>query len=653
MDTPTIPNPPGPGDRPERWLVPVDGSRACAGLIREAARLARERGVPWLAAHLERTNRFRYSRAEQERLAEHLRLAERLGAEVVQLRPSGLRSATDFLALARARKVTAILVGRTSRPWWPGHTFLQDLVRWGKGIEIRVLAPAEPEPAPRPAAALLDVPEQRRFGTVLLTVVLATLAGLAIHRFFDLADLVMLYMLCIAVVAARFGRGSALLATGLSIAALDFFFVPPRFTLAVRDLRHLGTFTIMLGVGWMVATLAEQIRAQARMAQERERHTGALFRMGSVLAEGGSVDAILARVEAYLADELGAPALLLLADPRGQLEPRSLPGIQLNADELAVAQWALKQGEATGRGTPNLPGARALFLPLPRTEHPVGVLAWFGEALASDSERRGLLEALAAQISLALERARLAEERAEARLEARHEHLRSTLLGTLSHDLRTPLGTITGATSTLLEPGPEASPEDQRLLLLTIHQEAGRLQKLVNNLLDLTRLESGQVRVAKEWIPVEEVVGSVLSRMEDQLADRPLELRLPEAWIPLDPVLFEQVLVNLLDNALKFSPPGTPLEIACRMAPAKAVLTVTDQGPGIPAGEEERIFDKLFRGTRTASTPGAGLGLAICRGIIQAHGGTIRAETLPGRGTRFLIELPVEGQPPDFDREAP
>ena len=667
MDTPrTGPLPAPPGAEPEaparggpvRWMVPVDGKPACAGLLRAVAALAAPQGIPWLAVHCEKPARFRYARAEEERLADHLRLAERLGAEVIQIQPSGLRAAPDFLALARTRQVTTLLLGRSRRPRWLNRltgSFLEDLVHGGRELEVRVI-PYFPEEAPgRPGVAPFEAPGLRRIGTVLLATVLATAAGFLARPYLDLADIIMLYMLCIAVVAARFGRWAALLATGLGIAALDFFFVPPRFTLAVRDLRHLGTFGIMLGVGWMVANLAEHIRAQARMALERERHTGALYRMGAVLAEGGPVEAIRTRVEGYLAGELGTPAVLLLADAKGGLQPRGESGHTLDPDELAVAQWALEHGEPTGRGTRNLPGSRALFLPLPQTEHPVGVLAWFGEAAGGglDPDRLTLLSTLGSQISLALERARLAEERTEARIRAEHEHLRSTLLSTLSHDLRTPLGTITGATTTLLEPGPEASPEDQRWLLATIHQEAGRLQRLVNNLLDLTRLETGEVRVAKEWIPVEEVVGSALSRLEEPLADRPLELRLPEAWVPLDPVLFEQVLLNLLDNALKFSPAGSPLEIDCRVTDTRAVWTVADRGPGIPPGEEERIFDKLFRGRGTSGTPGAGLGLAICRGIIQAHGGTIRADAGPGPGARFIIELPIDGQPPDLSSETP
>ena len=496
--------------------------------------------------------------------------------------------------------------------------------------------------------------ELRQLATALTAVALATAGGLLIFRHLDLADVAMIYILCITVVATGYGQWAALLASVLSVAALDFFFIPPRFTFAVQDIRHIGTFAVMLGVGWVVANLAERIRAQTRLALERERHTGALYRLGAALAEGGDAEAIQARVEAHIRQTLGMPALVLLAARDGQLALRAAAGATLERDELAVAQWAMENRAPAGRDTANLPGSRGQFLPLVGSEAPVGVLALFQEpGKAADGADKGLPLALAAQISLALERARLAEERAEARLRADHEQLRSTLLSSVSHDLRTPLGTITGATTSLLDPGPEAAPGDQRMLLLTIHQESCRLERLVNNLLELTKLESGQVQVKKEWVPMEEVVGSAVSRMEEQLGDRPLTLNLREAWVPLDPVLLEQVLLNLLDNALKFSPPGSPIEIEGWVLEHQARLTVSDHGPGFTPGEEQRVFEKLYRGGRSASVPGAGLGLAICRGIIQAHGGAIKAANRPQGGGQITLTLPIEGTPPELSPDGP
>ena len=496
-------------------------------------------------------------------------------------------------------------------------------------------------------------PARAGWATALVAVALATAGGLLIIHQLDLADVAMLYVLCITVVATRCGRRSALLASVLSVAALDFFFIPPRFTFVVQDIRHIGTFAVMLGVGYVVAGLAERIREQARHATEREGHTAALYRLGAALAEGGDAGAIQARVEDYLQRTLGVPALVLLAGPEGPLQVREGAGPALSREDLAVAQWAMEHRTATGRGTRTLPGAGGLFLPLVGSAAPVGVLALMqpqgGTTRALDPE--GLPLALAAQISLALERARAERDRGEARLRADHEQLRSTLLSSFSHDLRTPLGTITGATTTLLDPGPQADPADQRMLLQTIHQESCRLERLVNNLLDLTRLESGPIQVGREWVPLEEPVGAAVGRMEEQLGDRPLTLDLRELWAPLDPVLFEQVLVNLLDNALKFSPPGSPIAIIGRRRGPEVTLTVADRGPGFEPGEEIQVFDKLYRGRQAAAAPGAGLGLAICRAIVQAHGGSIHAANRPEGGAQITVTLPAKGVPPALPPE--
>jgi two-component system sensor histidine kinase KdpD len=642
-----------------RLMVPLDGRPAALGALQAAWRMAQAQGCPWLAVQVE-LPALRHSPREEAARMEQLRLAERLGAEVAQINPTGMRAAQAFLALARARGVTAIVLPRPRRPRWLGWIqgdLVEDLLGADPKIELR-LVPGEPAApsAPPPAAGRQNAGprdagprDPRQLVPALVAVGLATAGGLLIVSRLDLADVAMLYILCITVVATRYGRLTALLASVLSVGALDYFFIPPRFTFVVEDIRHIGTFAVMLGVGWVVANLAERIRAQTRAALERERHTGALYRLGAALAEGGEAPAIQERVEAYIRHSLGMAALVLLSDRKGHLVPRTAGGLQLDRDELAVAQWALDNASPAGRGTRTLPGARGLFLPLVGAETPVGVLALFHDfGGPRHGASLGLPMALAAQLSLALERARLAEDRAEARLRADHEQLRSTLLSSVSHDLRTPLGTITGATTSLLDPGPEAAPGDQRMLLLTIHQESCRLERLVNNLLELTKLESGQVQVKKEWVPMEEVVGSAVGRMEEQLGDRQLILDLGEAWVPLDPVLLEQVLLNLLDNALKFSPPGSPIEIDGWVLEHRAWLAVADRGPGFAEGEEEAVFEKLHRGSCSALAPGAGLGLAICRSIIQAHGGTIQAANRPKGGAQITLTLPIEGAPPEL-----
>jgi two-component system sensor histidine kinase KdpD len=383
--------------------------------------------------------------------------------------------------------------------------------------------------------------------------------------------------------------------------------------------------------------------------------------VGEVLAKGGTVADIQRRGESYLCQELEMPMAVLLCDGQGQLgvppAGGAAGGMAIGPAQLAMAGAALAQGVPVGWGT-GRGNQSCLMLPMPGSERPMGVLALFPgpRTAAFGSHPLGFLVPLASQVSLALERASMAEERTEARIRAEHEQLRSTLLSSISHDLRTPLGTITGATTTLLDPGPEAGPGDQKVLLDTIHQESRRLLRMVNNLLDITRIESGQVQVKREWAAVEEVVGSTLGLYEEQLEARPVTVELEERWVPMDPVLFGQALQNVLDNALKFSPPGSPLEIRGWAQDGAFRIAVGDRGPGFAPGEEERIFEKLHRGSAAQATPGAGLGLAICRGVVQAHGGSIQARTRPGGGAEVTMALPLEGlapeaMPPEFSHE--
>jgi two-component system, OmpR family, sensor histidine kinase KdpD len=496
--------------------------------------------------------------------------------------------------------------------------------------------PGEAGPVPSPS------PLPRGLVTVLLLPGLATFAGYFVFAWLGLADVVMLYMLAIAVAATQFGQGATLLASFLSVLSLDFCFIEPRYTFVLTDIKHITTFVFMIAVGWVICDLSERIRAQARQAEERERHTRALYRLGAVLAEGGSVAAIRDRVEAYLRKELERPLAILLRDAKGRLETRTedpLPG----PGERELAESALTLGLPTGLGTGLRPEAPWMMLPLYGMERIVGVLAVRTSAAPSPGDPATLLSPLASQISLALERASLAEERTEARIRVEHEQLRNTLLSSISHDLRTPLGAIIGATSSLLNPGPEAGPEDRAVFLGAIRLESERLLRIVSNLLEITKLESGPMALKREWSAIEEVVGSALGQLEERLDTRPLEVDLPEIWVPLDPVLFEQAVLNLLDNALKFTPPGGAIGIRGWADGPQFHFQVTDEGPGFRPGEEERVFEKLYRGEGQASTPGAGLGLAICKGIAEAHGGTIQAGNRPTGGAEIIMTLPLEG----------
>lgn len=481
--------------------------------------------------------------------------------------------------------------------------------------------------------------------TVVL-VALATGAGHLGRNHLAAPDFVMLYLLVIGFAAARFGRGPSLLASGLSVLAYDFFFVPPFYTFVVANERHLLTFAMMFVVGLLTSGLTLRIRRQEQEARARERRTGTLYRLSRDL--GSALDEHQAAVVAarHAAETFGGGAAVLLPDSTGSLGAvaHSGPEMPLDALELDAARWTLEHARPSGRGAEIFARARVACVPLGSGIQPLGVLALLPEA-PLDVDQHEFLDVFCRQAALALERARLAEAAKSAALRARTEEMRSSLLSAVSHDLRTPLAAITGAATTLRDGGVE--PSQRAELLDTICEEAERLERLVRNLLDMTRLEWEALEVKREWVPLEEIVGSALARVETQLGTRPIRTDLGSdlPLVPVDPVLLEQVLVNLLENAAKYTPRDSPVEISARTSDGALVLEIADRGPGLPAGSESRVFEKFVR-ERRAGVPGVGLGLAICRGIVLAHGGTLAAENRPGGGALFRMNLPLVGKPP-------
>jgi two-component system sensor histidine kinase KdpD len=444
----------------------------------------------------------------------------------------------------------------------------------------------------------------------------------------------------------------------LSVAVFDFCFVPPYLTFVVADTKYLLTFGVMLVVGLVVSSLTERVRQQARAAQAREQRTSALYGLTRELA-GSADDVEIARVAArHIEAGFGCRAAILLPDRTGRLARSSTGpgGFELDDREHSVAAWAFEHSEPAGHSTTTLPAARALYVPLRSSSQTVGVLGILpaSSRRLEDSEPRQLLDAFGHQTAMALERTRLAEQARAAHLRAEREELYSSLLSSVSHDLRTPLAAITGAASTLLE-HEAGTLAVRRDLLQTIFEEADRLNRLVTNLLDMTRLESGSLDVRKEWTPLEEVIGTALNHLDEVLRGRAIHVRLPDdlPLIPLDGSLMVQVFLNLLENAAKYTPAMSPIEIAARADDDDVVVDVADRGPGFPPGSEDRIFDKFFRAPDAGRATGTGLGLAICRGIVVAHGGTIAAENRVGGGAVFRIKLPLDGVPPGVPAEGP
>ncbi len=642
----------------DRLLVCVSPGELSERLIRGTRRMAGALGAPWLALYVESRQHLRFTEEDRARIEHNLRLAEKLGGETAVIEGGGAL-VDDILTFARDRNITKLVVGKPSRPRWVellmGST-VDDLIRGSGTIDVYVISG---EPGREPSTPLLRpgiTSPARNYLLAALTVAVASTAAGLIFRRTELADIVMVYLLGILMVATRFGRGPSLLASILSVAALDFLFVPPYLTFSVTDFRHVGTFAVMLLLGVVIGNLTERIKAQARLARGREQRTHALYRLGQELARSVGSAALVASAVQNVTTQFQGLGVVLQPDEHGRLRTPEHPlAFPLNEQELGVAQWVFDHAEPAGLGTLTLPGARATYLPLKGTSGSIGVMGVLPEGAPrwAEPDQRQLLEAFATQTALALERSLLAEQGTLDRRRADEERLRNALLSSVSHDLRTPLGVITGAVSTALET-PDLSEGARRELLQSAQEEAQRLHRLVSNLLDITRLESGALDLQTEWTPMEEVVGAALNRREMAAEAHRVRVHLPEdlPLVAMDGVLIEQLLLNLLDNALKYSPPESPVDIKAWAAGKSLTLSVTDHGPGIPPGEETRIFEKLTRGSVAVNRPGAGLGLAICKGIVTAHGGGIQAVNHPQGGAQFLVTLPL-GAPPTVPEETP
>jgi two-component system sensor histidine kinase KdpD len=612
-----------------------------------------------VVAHVETPGRTPRSEADRDRVVQTLRLAEQLGAETVTL--SGLDVTDELVSYARARNVSKIVLGKPGRPRWRETLFgsvVNDIVRKSGDIDVYVITGEGESPRPvwRPAAE--PAVDWKGHGRAVAGVAAATAVAWGMFPFFQLANLVMVYLLAVVFVATKLGRGPSILASILSVAAFDFFFVPPQFTFAVSDSEYLVTFAVMLVVALVISTLAVRVRLQADQARHRERRTAALYAVSRDLARARGADQVMAAAVRHVGELFGSAAAIFTPGEGGALALRAggLRGAEVDASEQAVARWVYEHAQPAGLGSATLPGARALYLPLRAAHGPVGVLAVQPPAShrLADPDQRHLLETFADQTALALERARLADEAQEARVRAEAERLRSALLSAVSHDLRTPLATITGAISSLVVGGSGVDEPTRQELLAVAHEEAERLTRLVANLLDVTRLEAGAVQLRKDWHPLEEIVGAALTRVERMLAGRPVTTRIPDdlPLVPLDGVLVEQVLLNLLDNALRHTPPGTPIEISASLDANHVAVEVADRGPGLPPGDEARVFDRFYRGRPGAPERGVGLGLSVCRGIVEAHGGRIEAANRPGGGAVFRFTLPLGEKPPVVPAEA-
>ena len=654
----------------ERILVCVSPSPLAQRLVRAGRRMAAGLRAEWIVLFVEMAGTRKQSEADRERVIQTLRLAEQLGAETATLSSSSISD--EILTYARRRNVTKIIVGKPTHARWRDFVFgslLDDLVRRSGDIDIYVISGQHSDevgdlPMPR-----LRLPPRtspwRAYGGGVLVVLTSTLIARLMFPHFVEANLVMVYLLGVFFAATRLGRGPAVTVSFLSVAAFDFFFVPPYFTFAVAHVQYLITFAVMLVVALVTSTLTVRLKMQAQHARDREQRTAALFAFSRDLASTPGTQELLQAAVEHMAAIFGTQVAILLpaieedsgdkGDGLLTAQAAAPASVTLDANELSVAKWSYMHGEIAGHGTNTLPGADALYLPLRGSHSTVGVLSVHSlhHQILWEPEQLHLLETFANQTAVAVERATLGNEAERGRVQIEAERLRNTLLSSVSHDLRTPLASITGAASSLRDDGDVLARTTRRELVETILEEGERLNRLVANLLEMTRLESGRVEVIKEWQPVEEVIGAALARLEAQLDHHPILTHLPQELllVPFDSVLIEQVLVNLLENAAKYTPANSAIEISAARNSNSVTMAVADQGAGLPPGDEQRVFDKFYRGLRRGQPNGVGLGLSICQAIVTAHGGQIWAENRPGGGARFAFTLPLEGEPPALEQE--
>ncbi|WP_440963921.1 DUF4118 domain-containing protein [Massilia sp. GER05] len=628
------------------FLACVGPGPGAEGVVRSAARLAAQLGADWHAVYVETPALQRLDAGRRARTLDALKLARDLGAVTAVLSGDSVESAAaDY---ARSHNLGRIALGRGD-PRWPWQaTRARRIARLAPDVELL-------EVAMPPASAAPSMPAARRMttrldiaahGVAVLSSVGMALALTPTVGHLDLANIAMLFLLVVLMVAVRLGRGPSVTATCVSVACFDFFFVPPRFTFAISDVQYLVAFGVMLAVGLITGHLTAGLRFQAHVAARRESRTRALYEFARALSGVLQTDQIQEATRDAIGRTFGARTVLLVPDAAGRVAVAGDDAIA--ALDTGIAQWAFDHGASAGMGTDTLPGSPVFYLPLVAPMRTRGVLAieaatphWL-----TAPEQRQQLDTFAALAAIALERVHYIEVAQDALVRIESERLRNSLLAALSHDLRTPLTSLMAQAEALAGSTPPLAAR-QRAMADALREETVRMGRLVTNLLDMARIESGDVKLRLQWQPVEEVIGSALAASRAALAGHVVATRVP-ADLPLvqyDAVLVERVLSNLLENAGKYTPPGSTVTVAAEQHGQWLNVAVTDDGPGLPPGQEEAVFEKFTRGERESAKPGVGLGLAICRAIVGAHGGTIRAANRPGGGAAFTFTLPL-GTPP-------
>ena len=644
----------GPWPAGERVLVCVSEAPSTAGLIRYARRVADHLRAPWTAIYVETPRTQRLTDAERDRIADFLRLAERLGASTITI--PGRNIAEEVVAYSAANNITQIVIGKSDRPRWfemVHGSVVHDLVRKTAQISVHVISADESETLPPKSVQTRPTVEPLRIDAYFGgagTVAVALGIGLLIKQFIAVQSISLVFLTAVLAAAIGWGLWPSMFVAVLSMLAYNFFFLPPLYTFTIADPENVLALFFFLIVAVIVSNITARARSQIMTARSRAKTTAELYAFSRKVAGIGAIDDLLWATAFQISSMLNVRTVLLLPAQEGEgLDVASgyPPEDHLEAADMAAARWTWEHNRAAGRGADTLPGGKRLFLPLRTGSGPVGVIGIDRDTpgpLLTPDERR-LLDALCDQAAVAIERISLAKGLDQARVLAETERLRAALLTSISHDLRTPLASILGTVSSLRSFPEKYGTTEREELLATLQEEAERLNRFVANLLDMTRLESGAIELKVELIDVAEIVGAALQRAGNVVAGHRVEVDI-EAGLPmlrLDAVLFEQVLFNLLDNAAKYSPAGSRIDVRAKRDGEFVEIEIVDEGPGIPPADFERIFDKFYRvQAQDRRRAGTGLGLAICRGFVEALGGWIVARNRRDRsGAVLTIRMPV------------
>ena len=640
----------GPWKSGERLMVAVSPAQFSERLIRWTRRMAYNLEASWIAVHVETARQLNES--ETEGLARNLALARKLGAEVVIT--SGDDVATSLIRLAHQRNITQIVIGKPLRTRWEeifGGSLVNRMIRTSGHIDIYVVTGDEPA---QPGSARSPQPKLRTHsGWRLYLLAASVVALISFMDYLLLPDIGylavgLIELFAVLLIAVFVGRGPSLLAATLSALSWNFFFIEPRFTFVIHSTQDVILFALYFGIAAVTGNLTARLREQEKRMRANAERTMALYTLTHKIAQALNMDEVLKTAVEQMGAVFQADVAIVLAEG-SLLQPAAHPvsTLQLSEKEFSVASWVYENGKPAGRFTDTLPLSEAYYTPLLTPNRTVGVLGINPhQETRFSAEQEILIETFVSQVALMIERELLDEAAEQAAMLRESENLYNTLLNSISHEMRTPIATISGAASSLGDTQTLGNPLSRGLLVQDIRDSAERLNRLVENLLDMSRLESGRLQLKLEWCDAGDVIAVAVKQMEKRIGKRPLLIQhAPETpLVQMDFVLIEQVLLNLLENACQYTPPGTQLEIQTQMMQGRLVIGLTDHGAGIPQDAMEHIFEKFYRIPGSPSG-GTGLGLAVSRGIVEAHGGQMTVENVVGAGACFKILLPAFNPP--------